>query len=43
MPEILDLLELAPLSVLALAINLVLGLLLALVLRWHFQLYGSTI
>ena len=43
MPGILDLPEPAPLSILALAINLVLGLLLALVLRWHFQRYGSTI
>ena len=39
----LDLPEPAPLSIVALAINLVLGLLLALVLRWHFRRYGSTI
>ena len=43
MPGIFDLPEPAPLSIVALAINLVLGLLLALVLRWHFRRYGSTI
>ena len=43
MPGILDLPEPTPLSIVALAINLVLGLLLALVLRWHFRRYGSTI
>ena len=43
MPGIFDLPEPAPLSIMALAINLFLGLLLALVLRWHFRRYGSTI
>ena len=43
MPGIFDLPEPTPLSIVALAINLFLGLLLVLVLRWHFRRYGSTI
>jgi hypothetical protein len=33
----------APLSILALAIHLVVGLVLSLILRWHFQRFGSTL
>jgi len=39
----LDLPAGAPLSLTALVISLVLGALLALVLRWHFQRFGSTL
>lgn len=43
MPELFGLPEAAPLSITALVINLVIGVFLSLVLRWHFERYGTTL
>lgn len=42
-PDVLNSSNDAPLSVLSLLINLAVGTLLALVLRWHFRRFGSTL
>jgi len=43
MPEILNMTDNTPLSLTLLALNLCIGLLLSLALKWHFQKFGSTL